>query len=103
MTDIWIVTCGEYSSYAVIAAFSTVEAADVFAATSNANREYHDSRYEVERLDFDPPPPAFVPREQREIIEFESNYIPPLSVEERRAKIEQETKELMDSLVLEDL
>src|SRR5678815_1091483 len=62
MTDIGIVTQGEYSSYSVVAAFTTVEAADEFAAISNGNRDDYESLYVVERVDLDPPNPAVVPR-----------------------------------------
>lgn len=63
--DVWIVTQGEYSSYSVIAAFTTVEAADEFARISNLNYDGY-SRYEVERIDLDPPNPEIVRRVTKE-------------------------------------
>jgi hypothetical protein len=63
MTDIWIVTSGEYSSYSVDAAFTTMEAADAWAARMNANRgpyQHYAIEYIVERIDLDPLLPELV-------------------------------------------
>ena len=68
MTDIWLVTKGEYSSYHVVAAFTSVEAADEFARVSNLNQEDGwSSKHEVERIDLDPPTPEVVQRTVKEV------------------------------------
>lgn len=100
MTDIWIVTQGEYSSYSVIAAFTTMEAANEFARVSNENlTEYY--KYEVERIDLDPPNPEVVKRaveEEPAPRRFEA----PAEFKERWAREQAELAALIETMKLED-
>lgn len=63
MSDIWIVTSGSYSDYAVHCAFETMEAADAYAEAMKMNED--DQHYRVERIDLNPPLPEDV-KEARE-------------------------------------
>lgn len=91
MTDLWIVTSGEYSSYSVVAGFTTMDAADAYAAVCNANHTFID--YRVERIDVDPPLPERVRQVVADSYAFES--LPALETVEQRRR-EQET--LINSL-----
>lgn len=94
--DIWIVTRGEYSSYEVIAGFSTDKLAMEYAAAMNANEPERWDSYRVERIDLDPPTPEIVRITQPPKPEPE-----PIAVlEERCQRDREETEQLIDSLVL---
>jgi hypothetical protein len=105
MTDIWIVAQGEYSSYTVIAAFTTMEAADEFARVSNENNDNKGwyggyGKYEVERIDLNPPNPEVVKR----IVEGEPaprRYELSEEVKARLAREQEERVALVESLKLE--
>lgn len=60
MTDAWMVTQGSYSNYGVVAVFTTQAAADAYASEGNAKLTKWDDKYEVERVDLDPPLPSVV-------------------------------------------
>jgi hypothetical protein len=88
MTDIWLVTCGDYSDYNVDSAFSTMEAADAHCARMQEN--YDNITWHVERVDLDPPLPEVV---QKVIKETPKPVYEPMTPEMRQR--------LVDSIILE--
>ena len=91
--NIYLVTRGEYSSYHVIAAFTVMKDADDYAAVQNANG---DGRYEVERVDLDPPLPDVV-RKAAEVIKSASYEESLRIAKERAAETPAPTEDIIDN------
>lgn len=60
MATIYIVTQGDYSSYRIVAPFSTMEAAEAFCSQWNGLTGDHDHYNEIEAYELDPPHPPVV-------------------------------------------
>lgn len=101
--DIWLVTYGEYSSYTVIAAFTTMEAADTYADVMNRSNEEHYYTYQVERVDLDPPLPALVAPRAANIIEqaVVEDAVAVAKLKQRLEAEKQERESFVESLVLD--
>lgn len=60
MTDIWVVTVGEYSELSVDCAFENEEDAKRYCFEQNANKVSWEATYSYQRTDFNPPLPSVV-------------------------------------------
>lgn len=89
--DVWVVIEGEYSSRSVVAAFTTLEAANDYKDICEQNDP--DVTFEVERLDLDPPNPMLKPLPPPVKVYYPFRNDDEIEEEDRRIRLAREKEE----------